>query len=78
MKVLMCKILDLGMSDEEYLKLLAEGRDPIQEYFYTQNLIRAGISPEEAAQVACLSKKVERSPEEAALMTRILRQVRSQ
>lgn len=74
----MSRILDLGMSDDEYLKLLAEGRDPIQEYFYTQNLIRSGVSPEEATQVAYLSKKSKRSPEEEALITRIFRQVRSQ
>jgi hypothetical protein len=74
----MSNILDLGMSDEEYLNLLAEGRDPVQEHFYTQNLIRAGVSPEEAMQVAYLSKKVERSPEEEAFITRIFRKVRSQ
>lgn len=74
----MSNILDLGMSDEEYLKRLAEGRDPVQEYFYTQNLMRAGVSQEEAMQVAYLSKKVERSPEEEAFITRIFRKVRSQ
>lgn len=74
----MSDIFDLGMSDAEYLERLAEGRDPVQEYLYTRNLVRAGISPEEAKQVAYLSKKVERSPEEEAFITRIFRKVRSQ
>jgi len=44
----MPKILDLGMYDEEYLQLIAQGRDPIHEYFYKRQLIRAGCSLEDA------------------------------
>jgi hypothetical protein len=50
----MPKILDLGMYDEEYLQLIAQGRDPIQEYFYKRQLLRAGCSPEDANQLVLL------------------------
>jgi hypothetical protein len=39
----MPEILNLGLSDEEYLQQIAEGRDPVQEYICEQNLIRAGV-----------------------------------
>lgn len=74
----MPNILDLGMSDEEYLQLLALGRDPVREKICAQNLVRAGVSPEEAYLVAPLLKKLNRSPGEEALVKRVWQKVRSQ
>jgi len=39
----MCKTLDLGMYDYEYLQLVDQGRDPVQEKICERNLIRAGV-----------------------------------
>jgi len=71
----MCVIFDVGMCDYEYLQLIAQGRDPVQEKICERNLIRAGVSPEEAHQVAPLFKKPKCSPEEEALVRRIWMQV---
>jgi len=60
----MPKILDLGMYDEEYLQLIAQGRDPIQEYFYKRHLLAAGCSPEEANQLVLLLMNQELSADE--------------
>ena len=70
------KTIDLGMYDYEYLQLIAESRDPVQEQIREQNLIRAGVHPQTAHEVAPLLKKSSRSPEEEALVTRVWRQVR--
>ncbi len=67
----MSEILDLDMDDDEYLQLIAQGRDPIQEKLCERNLILAGISPEEAHQVAPLFKKRKCSDEEEALVKRV-------
>jgi hypothetical protein len=69
------EILDLGMSDEEYLQLIAQGRDPVEEKICERNLIRAGVSPEEAYQVAPLFKKQNCSTDEEALVRKVWRQV---
>jgi hypothetical protein len=71
----MCKTLDLGMYDYEYLQLVDQSRDPVQEKICERNLIRAGVSPEEAHQVAPLFKKPKCSTEEEALVRRVWRQV---
>jgi hypothetical protein len=71
----MCKTLDLGMYDYEYLQLVDQSRDPVQEKICERNLIRAGVSPEEAHQVAPLFKKPKCSIEEEALVRRVWRQV---
>ncbi|HEY9750508.1 MAG TPA: hypothetical protein V6C63_17635 [Allocoleopsis sp.] len=73
----MPEIWDLGMSDEEYLQLLAEGRDPIQEKICERNLIRAGVAPESALRAAPLLKKVNRSADEELLVKDVWQQVRS-
>lgn len=57
---------------------IAQGRDWMQELILVKNLVRAGVSPEEAAQVAPLLKKVNCSPDEEALVKRVWQQVRSQ
>jgi hypothetical protein len=64
----MPEILNLGMYDDEYLQLIAQGRDPVQEKICEKNLIRAGVPPEKAYQVAPLLKKPNCSPDEEALV----------
>lgn len=71
----MCKILEVGMSDSEYLQLVDQGRDPVQEKICERNLIRAGVSPEEAHQAAPLFKKQKCSTEEDALVKRVWKKV---
>ncbi len=71
----MLEILDLGMYDYEYLQLIERGRDPVQEKICERNLIRAGVSPEEAHQVAPLFKKPRCSTDEEALVRKVWRQV---
>ena len=71
----MCEIVDIGMYDYEYLQLIAQGRDPVQEKICERNLIRAGVSPEEAHQAAPLFKKPKCSPDEEALVRRVWIQV---
>lgn len=72
------QIIDLGMSDEEYLELLAQGRDPVKEMrdqAYEQELLRYGISSEEARRVAPLLDQFHCSIEERILIARVLKQV---
>ena len=74
---IMAQTLDLGISDEDYLQLIAQGRDPIQELICERNLIRAGVSPEEAHQVAPLFKKPHCSPAEEMLVRQVWQRIRS-
>ncbi|MDV2993215.1 MAG: hypothetical protein N4J56_002869 [Chroococcidiopsis sp. SAG 2025] len=74
----MAEILDLGMSDEEYLQLTAQGRDPVQEQILVRNIIRAGVPAAEANRVAPLLQKLVRSPQEETLIKKVWQQVRSQ
>ncbi|MBV9386143.1 MAG: hypothetical protein JOZ78_06920 [Chroococcidiopsidaceae cyanobacterium CP_BM_ER_R8_30] len=69
------EILDLNMSDEEYLHLIAQGRDPVQEHIYVKNLMRVGVTKEEATKLIPMLKKAERSPDEEALFRRVWQQV---
>lgn len=71
----MLEILDVGMYDYEYLELIAQGRDPVQEKICERNLIRAGVSSEEARQVAPLFKKPKCSTAEEALVMKVWMQV---
>jgi NADPH-dependent 2,4-dienoyl-CoA reductase/sulfur reductase-like enzyme len=48
------KAIDLGLSDEEYLQLLAKGKDPVREFLYKKLLISLGASPKKAERVARL------------------------
>lgn len=50
----MKKIIDLGMSDEEYLKLLSLGKDPAKEHFYKKLLSSLGASPAKAERISRL------------------------
>lgn len=68
-------IVDLGMSDTEYLQLLAQGIDPVKAYqdqFYESALIRYGIVPLEARQVAPLIDKLDCSIEERLQVNQVL------
>lgn len=71
----MPEIIDLGMSDDEYLRLIAQGRDPIQEKICEKNLIRAGVPPGEARQAAPLLKKSVCSVDEQALVRSVWKRV---
>lgn len=73
----MPEILDLGMSDEEYLQLIAQGRDPVAEKICLLNLIRAGVPPEDAHRVVPILKKSQRSTDEEILVKSVWKQIRS-
>lgn len=73
----MPEILDLGMSDEDYLQYISQGRDPVQEQIRARNLIRAGVPPEEAWRAAPLMTKLERSSDEEVLLAKVWQYVRS-
>jgi hypothetical protein len=59
-------------------QLIAQGRNRMQELILAKNLVRAGVPPEEAYQMAPLLKKVNCSPDEEALSRRVWQRVRSQ
>jgi hypothetical protein len=63
------------MYDEEYLQLIAQGRDPVQEQLCERQLINVGVPPEDARQVVPLLMKLERSTEEEALVIKVWRKV---
>jgi hypothetical protein len=71
----MPELLDLGMSDEEYLELIAQGRNPVQEQIHQRNLNRAGISPKAALQVVLLLEQSSDSIEQKALFKGVWEQV---
>lgn len=71
----MPEIWNLGISDEEYLQRIAQGRDPVQEYICERNLIRAGVLPETAREVAPLFKKTHNSADEEALVKSVWKRV---
>jgi aryl carrier-like protein len=56
------------MYDHEYLQLIDQGRNPVQEKICENNLIQAGVSSVEARQVAPLLKKPHCSTDEEALV----------
>ena len=64
----MPEILDLGMYDEEYLQLLNQGRNPIHEKFYQRQLIRTGVSPEDAHYIVSLLISQDLSNDEQAII----------
>ncbi len=68
-------ILDLGMSDDEYLQLITQGRNPVQEKICEKNLIRAGVPSDQARQVAPLLNKPVCSPEEEILVRKVWNRV---
>lgn len=68
-------IVDLGMSDIEYLQALNEGRDPRQEQVYERSLIAEGVEVADAKAVAPLIDKYPRLPEEQAIVTNVWSQL---
>jgi hypothetical protein len=68
-------VIDLEMSDTEYLELLAQGRDPVREQFYAKELISYGFTLIEAKEVAPLFEKKECSIAEKILVNRALNRV---
>ncbi|BAU13206.1 hypothetical protein LEP3755_37450 [Leptolyngbya sp. NIES-3755] len=68
-------VVDLEMTDIEYLELLAQGRNPIQEQSYAQQLICFGFDFTEAKQIAPLLDKQESSIAEKIAVNRALKQV---
>lgn len=65
-------------SDEEYLELIAQGRNPVQEQIRQTNLIRAGVSPKEAHQVVLLLEQSSGSTEQDSLFKGVWRRVLDQ
>lgn len=68
-------VVDLEMSDIEYLELLTRGRNPVHEQIYTQQLISYGFSLTEAKQVAPLFDQPHCSISEKIAVNQALRQV---
>lgn len=68
-------VVDLEMSDIEYLELLTQGRNPIQEQSYTQQLVCFGFDLTEAKQIAPLFDQQESSIADKIAVNRALKQV---
>ncbi|GAP94035.1 hypothetical protein [Leptolyngbya sp. NIES-2104] len=68
-------VINLEMSDIEYLELLAQGRNPIQEQSYRQQLIGFGFDLTEAKDLAPLFDQKEASIAEKIAVNRALKQV---
>ena len=62
------EIVDLQITDIEYVQALAEGRNPLQEKVFERTLLCAGIDPSDARRVAPLIDKKVRSPEQQAVV----------
>lgn len=68
-------VVDLEMSDNEYLELLMQGRNPIHEQSYTHQLIGFGFDLIEAKQIAPLFAKKDTSIAEKIVVNHALNQV---
>lgn len=68
-------VVDLQMSDTEYLELLAQGRDPVREQFYARELIAYGYTLAEAQRFAPLFDKPNCSIAERIMISRVLKQI---
>lgn len=68
-------VVDLEMSDTEYLDLLVQGRDPVREQSYTKELIAYGFTLTEAREIAPLFDKTKCSIAENILVNQALKQV---
>ncbi|MBD2105015.1 hypothetical protein [Leptolyngbya sp. FACHB-261] len=69
------KITDLEMTDTEYLQLLTQGRNPVQEQSYQLQLAGFGIPLEDARQLASLFDKPLPSQGEQILVAKALRHI---
>lgn len=71
-------VVDLGMSDIEYLQCLAQGQDPVKHYrdkSYESALLNYGVPATEAQRVAPLFEKLDCSIEEKILVNQALRRI---
>lgn len=68
-------VVDLEMSDIQYLELLNQGRNPIHEQIYAHQLIDYGFSLAEAKQAASLFDKSHCSISEKIVVNQALKQV---
>lgn len=71
-------IVDLGMSDVEYLQCLAQGNDPVKKHrdiSYERALIKYGIPPMQAQQIAPLLEKLDCSIEEKIQVNQALKHI---
>ncbi len=68
-------IVDLGMSDAEYLELLAIGRNPARDCSYERELTSYGVMLDEARRVAPLLDKRDCTIAEKILVNQALRQI---
>lgn len=71
-------VVDLGMSDIQYLELLANGENPIQTFHhqaYEAALLCYGIPASQACQIAPLFEKSDCSIEEKISVNQALRHI---
>lgn len=71
-------VIDLGMSDIEYLEQLAQGHDPVKTYrdqSYQAVLTDYGLPAATAARIAPLIDKLDCSIEEKLLLNQALRHI---
>jgi hypothetical protein len=68
-------VVDLEMSDTEYLNLLSQGRDPVKETLYIQELTAFGFTSDYTQQVAPLFDKPDCTIAEKILVNRTLKQI---
>lgn len=71
-------VIDLGMSDGEYLEQLAQGKDPLKVHrdrLYTAALVRYGIPEADAAKIAPSLDKLECSIAEKIQVNQALRHI---
>lgn len=68
-------VVDLELSDTEYLNLLAQGRNPVREQQYVHELVSYGFTIAQARQVAPLFDKEECAIAEKILVNQALKQI---
>jgi hypothetical protein len=69
------QVVDLELSDREYLDLLAQGRDPVREQSYTKELIAFGFTNEYTTRVVPLFDKADGTIAEKILVNSTLKQI---
>lgn len=73
----MSEIIDLEMSDDEYLHLIAQGRDPVSEKLYERQLVKLCRSLEEADQMLSRLDQSKQASEEIPVSTRACERFRN-
>ena len=69
------QVIDLGLSDGEYLDLLSQGRDPVKEYSYVKELTAFGFTTDDITRVVPLFDKAEGTIAEKILVNRTLKYI---